>query len=408
MLRYIVVLFSLFAILFLGAVNIGPLSIRNLCVIGFAFFLLFSEERTPIDICGKLYVLYLIILLLCNIVNGQVCDLMFFKNFLTNHITSLVLLLALPVIVKSMKDINMLIGFVTIVQILNCVVSVLQFYNMPVGWHLGLAINPGAISLINQADYYLASSDNLLSRSLVFGITSFVVANGYYLAVFLPIVSHTLLGENTDYKRMAFSFFMLVLSSITIFMVQQRMAFFLLMCYGLLVVYMRVHKSLLRKFVVILILIVLVATFWSIPIDYDLGRLTLDNISSDSRMNQITNLLNFLNSDDFIWGANLNDTSLLYSMGHNTLMDALRRGGFISLMFYIPLFFIVIYKCTYMLFVAYKNELHYTFVLSVSCLIFMIYSFSHSTGLQSGAVLFWFVYAILISAWKYEKDSLSY
>lgn len=407
MLRHFVILFSLFSILFLGAINIGPISIRNLCVIGFAIFLLFSENKVSMEVCGKLYVLYLMVLLLSNIVNGQIDDLVFLKNFLTNHITSLVLLLTLPVVVKSIKDIRMLIGFVIIIQILNCVVSILQFYNIPIGWNLGLAVNPGAISLINQAEYYLASSDNLLSRSLVFGITSFVVANGYYLTVFLPIVSHNLLRDNNDYKRMFFSFFMLVLSGIAVFMVQQRMAFFLLLCYCLLVVYMQVHKSILYK-LVILFLFILIASFWSTPIDYDPGRLTLDNITSDSRMNQITNFLNFLNSDDFIWGANLNDTALLYSMGHNTLMDALRRGGFISLIFYIPLFCIVLYRCAYILFIAYRNDLHCSFVLSVSCLIFMIYSFSHSTGLQSGAVLFWFVYALLISAWKYEKDSLSY
>ncbi len=407
MFRYIVILFSLFSILFLGAINIGPLSIRNLCVIWLAIFLLFSGNMESVDMCGKFYVLYLMALLLSNIVNGQIDDLVFLKNFLTNHITSLVLLLTLPIVVKSIKDIRILIGFVTIIQILNCLVSILQFYNIPIGWSLGLAVNPGAISLINQAEYYLESSDNLLSRSLIFGITSFVVANGYYLTVFLPMVSHNLLRDNNDYKRIPFSFFMLVLSTVTIFMVQQRMAFFLLVCYCLLVIYMRVHRSLLYK-LVLLILSILIVSFLSLPIDFESGRLTLDDISSDSRMNQITNFLNFLNSDDFIWGANLNDTALLYSMGHNTLMDALRRGGFISLVFYIPLFCVVVYRCVHILFIAYRNDLHYSFVLSVSCLIFLIYSFFHSTGLQSGAVLFWFVYAMLISAWKYEKDSLSY
>lgn len=405
MFRYIVIYISIFSILFLGATNIGPVSIRNLCIIGLIVYLAMNFKAVSLDLCVKLYTIYLAALLLCSIVSGQIFDITFYKNFLTNHIPSLILILTIPLIIKSIYDIKIIIGFITLLQLLNCLVSILQFYNIPMGWNLGLAINPGAISNVNDAEYYLADADNLLSRSIVFGITSFVVANGYYLATFLPIASNNLLRNDVDIKGKIISLIMLVISGITIFMVQQRMAFFSLICYLILVLFIQIRKSLLYKLIFTIILIV-TAGLYSGSFDYDLGRLTMEDLHSDSRMSQITNFLTFMNSDGFIWGANLNDKALLYSLGHNTLMDALRRGGFISFLLYLPLFIIVSYKCSCISISAFKLNAQYTFTLSIACLLFIAYSFAHSTGLQSGAVLFWLIYALMISAWEYEKDCL--
>ena len=390
----------------MGSINIGPISIRNLCIIGLVAFLTMNFRAVSLDLCGKFYTIYLAALLLCSIVSGQIFDIAFYKNFLTNHISSLILALAIPLIIKSINDIKIIIGFITSLQLLNCLVSILQFYNIPIGWHLGLAINPGAISNLNDAEYYLADADKLLSRSIVFGITSFVVANGYYLTTFLPIASNNLLRNDVNPKEKIISLIMLFISGITIFMVQQRMAFFLLICYFILVLFILICKSLLYKLIFAIILIVIVGLY-SGSFDYDLGRLTIEGLHSDSRMSQITNFLAFMNSDGFIWGADLNDKALLYSLGHNTLMDALRRGGFISFLLYLPLFIIVVYKCSCISINAFKLNAQYSFTLSIACLLFITYSFTHSTGLQSGAVLFWFIYALMISAWEYEKDCLS-
>lgn len=405
MFRYIVIYISIFSILFLGAINIGPVSIRNLCIIGLVVFLAMNFKTVSLDLCGKLYILYIATLLLCNIVSGQIYNIAFYKNFLTNHIPSLILVLTIPIIIKSITDIKLIIGFIILLQFLNCLVSMLQFYNIPMGWRIGLAINPGVISNLNSAEYYLADADNLLSRSIVFGITSFVVANGYYLATFLPIASNNLLINDDNIKGKIISLIMLFISGITIFMVQQRMAFFLLICYLILVLFIMIRKSLLYKLIFAIILIVS-AGLYSGTFDYDLGRLTVESLHSDARMKQITNFLTFMNSDGFILGADLDDKALLYSLGHNTLMDALRRGGFILLLLYLPLFFMVVYKCSCISINAFKLNAQYSFMLSIASLFFIAYSFTHSTGLQSGAILFWFIYALMISAWKYEKDCL--
>ena len=406
MLRYIVIIFSFFSILFLGATNIGPVTIRNICIAGLFVFLLVTRKNISIDICGKIYCIYLAILLLSNIISGQLYNPIFLKNFITNHISSIVLLMAIPLIIKSIIDIKIITGFVVAVHIFNCAISILQFYNVPIGWHIGLAVNPGAISNLDSAEYYIQQSDNFMSRSIVFGITSFVVANGYYLTSFLPITTRHLLFSDAGSKDKIISWCLLVLSAITIFMVQQRMAFFLLLCYIVFVLYMQIRESLLSKLILLIIAVASIGLY-TFPTDIEVGRLTLDEVGSDTRMNQTTNIINFMNTDSFIWGADLNDKTLLYSLGHNTLTDALRRGGFILLIFYLPLFIAILCKCIYTGIVSQKINAPYSLAFSVSCVIFLAYSFSHSTGIQSGAVLFWFSYALMISSWKYEKNNLS-
>jgi len=406
MFRYIVIIFSFFAILFLGATNIGPVTIRNICIAGLIVFLLITHKNISIDICGKIYCIYLVILLLSSIISGQFYNPTFLRNFITNHISSIVLLIVIPLIIKSITDIKIITVFIASVHILNCAVSILQFYNVPIGWRIGLAVNPGAISNLDSAEYYIQQSDNLLSRSIVFGITSFVVANGYYLTSFLPITTRHLLFSDIGSKDKIISWCLLTLSAITIFMVQQRMAFFLLLCYIVFVLYMQIRKSLFIKLLLLIFAVVFIGLY-TFPTDLEVGRLTLDKVGSDSRMNQITNIINFMNTDSFIWGADLNDKTLLYSLGHNTLTDALRRGGFISLIFYLLLFIAVLCKCIYTGIVSQRINAPYSLALSVSCVIFLAYSFSHSTGIQSGAVLFWFIYALMISSWKYEKNNLS-
>ena len=373
---------------------------------GLVIFLAINYKDVSLDLCGKFYVVYLGGLLLCGIVSGQIFNILFYKNFLTNHIPSLIILLTLPIIIKSINDIKTIIGFIISMQFIDCIVSILQFYNIQIGWNIGLSINPGAISMLNTAEYYLADADKLLSRSIVFGITSFVVANGYYLTVFLPIVSINLLRNDINIKGKTLSLIMLFISGVTIFMVQQRMAFFLLICYIILVILIITRNLLLFKLISAIILIAIIGLF-PFSFDYDLGRLTIENSQSDSRLTQITNFVNFFNSDSFIFGADLNNKDLLYSLGHNTIMDALRRGGFISLLLYFPLFFFVVYKSSHISINAFKQNAHYSFTFSIACILFLLYSFTHSTGLQSVAILFWFIYSLMISSWKYEKDCLS-
>ena len=406
MIRNITIYICIFSVLFLGAINIGPISIRNICIMGLVVFMAINFKSLSLDLCGKFYIVYLAVLLLCGIVSGQIFNMSFLKNFLTNHISSLVILVTFPIIIKSINDIKIIIGFIISMQLIDCFVSILQFFNLQIGWDLGLAINPGAISDLNKAEYYLTDADILLSRSIVFGITSFVVANGYYLTVFLPIVSNNLLRNQVNVKGRIISIIMLVISGISIFMVQQRIAFFLLICYIIFVLYIITRKILLFKLISAIIFVLLIGLF-TIAVDYDLGRLTLSDLQSDSRMNQIDNFMCFLNSDDFIFGADLDNKVLLYSLGHNTIMDALRRGGFISLLLYLPLFIIVVYKCSNISIRGFMQNWHYSYTFSISCVLFIAYSLTHSTGIQSGAVLFWFIYSLMISSWKYEKDCLS-
>lgn len=243
----------------------------------------------------------------------------------------------------------------------------------------------------------------MLNRSIVSGITGFVVANGYFTTTLLPIVSKDILSVNRSKKAKYTSIVLLIIGGITIFMIQQRMAFALFLLYifslGLLK-----QNRLILLFTIIFSLTIY--TFGPTNYDIDMGRLVTDNISQDSRMNQFNNFIYFFNSEYFLWGADLDISSIGNSMGHNTLMDSLRRGGFFTFVIYSILFFLILVKCIINATIAYRNNFSFTLATSISCIIFLVYSFTHSTGIQSGAINFWLTYSLMGLSILYEKNRM--
>ena len=401
--RDILLYFIVFAILFLGGRGIGILSIRNACAIFLIYVLIRNANAVKVDFCQKTYIIYLFVLLISNIMSGQIIDYEFIRNFLSGHIVCVVLFLALPILFNSYFKLKNLILFLSIIYGINCIVSILQFTNNQLGWEIGLAITPDAKNAVDQASLYKNEFDNLLSRSLVFGIVGFVVANGYFTATFLPLVTSDLICKKLSFKQNVMSLVLLILSSISIFMIQQRMAFAILLVYIALIFILK--TSTVGKVIIGLFIILFIGLFSNhLSLNFDMGRLVVDGIADDSRMNQFANFLNFFNTDNFIWGAELSDARLGDSMGHNTLMDSLRRGGFFSFLTYIFVFVSLLIKCVQTALTAYKYQMKYMLASSISCLLFLIYSFTHSTGVQSGAIFFWILYSMMLLAEQYEKE----
>lgn len=392
--------FFIFSLFFLGGIGVGIVSIRNICAAVLFIYSLYNLNRIKLDRCQKLYLIYLGFLLLSNIFNGQLIDYDFIQNLIAYHFVSIVLFMAIPLFFSSLVDVKKTILFLILIYVFNACISILQFFNIPLGWSIGFMISPGASSLFDGQFAYLKDSENFMSRSIVFGITGFVVANGYFLASFLPIATHKILFKNESVKDNILSILIFLLACITIFMVQQRMAFGLLLFYILFVIYLRTN---LLSRIFILLLIIFTICLYHIPTDLDAGRLT-EGITTDDRMNQLSHFIDFFNSDSFIWGADLQDMHLLYTMGHNTLMDALRRGGFITFLIYVILFIDLFFKCIKTSFNAYKSNFKYTFIFSICCLIFLLYSFTHATGIQSGAVYFWLLYSLMLVSNNYENE----
>lgn len=403
--KSILLCFCIFSILFLGGIGIGIFSIRNICAIILLFYILRHINRVEFDICQRLYIVYLLVLVVVNFVSGRIFEYEFIQNLLTNHFVCIILFSSIPLLFASKRELRIVLVFLTCVFLFNGFVSVLQFCNHVLGWKIALFFTPGISTYLDQAEYYMQNSDNFLSRSIVSGITGFVVANGYFCAMLLPIISRDLLCGGCSFGRKIIGILFLLLGGICIFMIQQRTAFaiFLLYIFVIFLFRFRVHSLFLFVFAFMIVSSV------DIPLNLDMGRLVSDGISDDSRMNQLTNFINFYYTDDFLLGADLSNADIGNSLGHNTLLDALRRGGCFTFVVYLFVFFVISVMILRILIRSYRLHYKYTLVFSISCILFLLYSFTHSTGIQSGAIYFWLMYALMLISRKYEeKSSLSH
>lgn len=395
-------LLVIFAILFLGAINIGPISIRNLCVLGLLFPIVIKNRNIQINICVKCYFIYLLFLIVSNILNGQILGTSFLRSFFSGHFVCIILVLSFPLLIKTTHELKTVVLLCVCCYMCNTIISIFQFYNINLGWSIGLLINPGAIKFMEMAEYYMEGANNFLDRSIVFGLNGFVVQNGYFATVFLPVVTHSLFFCTNSKWRKLFDYLILLLGIVTIFMIQQRMAFALLLLYLISIIYFKTGASM--KIILIgfsIIVVLLLSDYFTL----NMGRLTTQGIGLDSRMNQVDNFISFFNSNDFILGAFLDNKELGNSLGHNTLMDSLRRGGFLTFVVYCVTFFILTITCIKQYILAYKEQYTYTFAFATSCIIFMCYSFTHSTGIQSGAIYFWFMYSMMLVSYNIENKN---
>lgn len=400
-LHRIILGFLLFAVLFLGAIKIGPISIRNICIILLSLYAAINFSKIKLDRNSKIYILYLIVLCFSNIMSGQFTDFDFIQNLISYHCVSLLLIIALPIIIKDNHNLHFITKFFIVIYLINAIVSILQYYNNSLGWNIALLINPSLTTRLEGTEY-IEGAENFLSKSIVSGITGFVVANGYFSTIFLPVITNKLLQEQSTNKEKIISLLFLMIGCVTIFMIQQRMAFALLIMY---VLFVFVAKTKARHKILLLLLSLLIIPSINFK-DIDMGRLTTDEISSDSRMNQGQNFIKFFNTKDSLWGADLNDAKWGDSMGHNTIMDAMRRGGIFTFVVYLILFASVTLTCFKLVLKSLRYKLNYTLCYSLSCVLFLAYSMTHSTGIQSGSIYFWVLYVAMSVSYKMEYRNM--
>lgn len=395
---YVVVILTLFLILFAGSMKIGPISIRNLCMIGLLACVLTQLKNIRIDLCQKAYLVYLAVLIFCNIINGLVASNEFIQNMIVYHFVCVILILSLPLIVDSLSFVKIIITSLAVIYILNGIASALQFYNSSLGWSIGLFFAPQAGDMVEKASTY----ESLLKRSFVMGITGFVVTNGYFIASFVPVVAYKLLSRYNSVKSQLFAFALLLFAVYLAYCIQQRTAMIIILLYIMIITYLRTNYFS-RIIIVLLSIVFIVSPLFNFSFDIDMGRLTMDRVSNDARMNQFNNVMNYFNTEYFIFGGN-KEVSLLMSMGHNTFTDALRRGGFITLIAYIFLAVVVVIECGKKIINAIKFNNQLTLALALSCTLHFLYSFTHSSGIQSGAIYFWLFYTLMNIAEKYETE----
>ena len=395
----------LFSVLFLGSWNLyGPFNVRNftsICV--FIIALLFPTLYPALNSITKTYIIWLAVYILINMFSGNASSTSFIRGLLTYHLLSVFTILSVPRIVNDSQSFTIIARWIIVFYIFNAVITILQFHDNSFAWAISQVINPMSEAGVEQLGAVNQMAEGYVGKSIIPGINGFVVSNGYFLTCFLPFVTKGF-GDKKMRNHIV-AFILLVLGGYAVYCTQQRMAFYLTLFY---VLYLVVFKSRsITKVAIAVLLLTYFAFIANSPVNLDqFGRIF--SLEDEIRSQTWPNLLFFVSDPLNLilgmheGGAGSESVLILETMSHNSMLDALRRGGILSLLIMFLLYVRMLFQC---ISITIKKEEYSntTKSLALSCSLFLIYSLTHSTGLQSGSVECWLLYMLMLSSIALEK-----
>lgn len=378
---YIFLFLIFFAISFCGSLKVGPLSLRNYATLVLLVVSIFaSPKKSYIDATVRAFIWYLVILIFVNILNGCLNTSLFIKMMLGYQLPSIVIVLALPKLLRSRQDVLATMIVFTLLYLMNIAVTYGQFIGN------GTAIT---ISEIIGFDMSEVEGDKQLG-SFLGGLLGNVVNNGYFLSSLLPLSVMGLWSKNRTFHILGYV--VLALASYNIFIVQQRTAFVILILFFALLLFYKRDKLIMVMAVCLCVALLYNSELFS---SMDTGRLTLEE-SNDDRLQLWDDFLRFAGSNDIILGG----AQKYYSTGggtqHNTFTSSFILGGipvFVAFCWLLVRIFRTLNKYSKQVF---QDEVYYV-PLYFGCFAYFLCSLTHSMGIQNDGVLFWTLYGLILS-----------
>ena len=362
-----------------------------------------------------MYFTYLALYIFISLLNLSAFTLNFVKDIIAVHFICCIAIFSFPRIFKHEVSIKGALFVLAFGFMFNALVTFLQAHNIPLGWAIGMYINPTAINDLESIQMELEDAD-LIHESFIMGIMGRSVGNGYFIATMLPIMTY-LIWDKFQTKTL-WSYSMFAVAAVCVFYIQQRMALFVLLIYILYICFrkrMSPIPSMLFFTTAIIILVVNLDDIFNY--DYNqLGRLT--STRDSVRSSTLTVLEDFIDHPlRFLFGYNQKITAedyfIFHTMGHNTFLDALRMGGVFLFMVYVILFINIFKTLVGTIRFSHAESDYRTLGLALGCICFLLYSQTHSTGVQSGSILFWTLYMLTIQSHRIfcelydaEEDSI--
>lgn len=389
----------LFSTLFLDSYFVLPgLSVKVLMSILVSGYILLCHGMNNLGKGIKLYIAFLCIYSVCNIINGEFGSDLFLRRLLALHITCIIAYCWISTMSKKGMRFSKIQYILLIFYLFDVVVTILQYYNNPIGWAIGYTISPNAMDSIEYRLSRMDDTSNMLNLSITNGITSTSVANGYFLATFLPVV----LVQMWEKKNVILNAMICIVSLYAIFCTQQRMAFMMASIYMLYLIWRSSSNN--QKILLVLIGGCLLYFSNSLFESIEMGRLSTET-SNDDRLGLFEEFSHYIDSNVSVWGGEEYYRSHFETFQHNTFLGAWIIGGVPTFIFYTYFILFLIIDCFKKASRAFRNCQWLQLSFSMGCLIYIFYSFTHSSGIHNGAMYFWILYSLLESS-IYQTENI--
>ena len=401
--RYLLITLVYFILVFslLCGANLhvlGPLSLRHISTVVLLDVAIFFRKRNRYKIGAlPLYIGYLIVAFICGFLNGEYVNQFFWQSMYTYHVPCIAIALGLPALIKDNNHIKLFVMSLIGLYVLNSLLTYFQYYNENWAWAMAQRISSQAEEGLGKAEMYTESSENLLGYAIVAGAFGFVVTNGYFLASYLPVIAYRM--NQKGWINMIIVSAFLVFAGIAIFFTQQRMAFLSLVLF----VGFYVWYGMKSGWRIPLILIAVIFFSYYGLSNIEMGRLTTDT-NNDTRMMIFDNFFDFLGRGYWLTGGNEAYMNLYKKSQHNSLLAAWVGGGIFLFIIFVILYFRLLRDNLRIVFELKRKRFQYPFTIcfSVASLIFLLYSLTHSAGVQSGSPMFWIVYTMMCVSYNIE------
>lgn len=389
----------IFCILIGGSIFIGPISIRVLATCLMTADLAFTyrtvKHQLKIDKSYlKIYVIFSICMGLALLVNGEFYEYDFIKKFLSFNFVSIIAFLAIDKYVNTEKRIiALIISLVSLIAV-DDIVTILQFMHNPIGWIIG--------NIFGDIDQFANTADahsSLLGMSITPGIFRHSVNNAFYIAMIAPL-SFAILGKNTKIYQVVFCLGVFILSTIAIYMTQQRMAFSILLfslCAFLLIT-LKKHPVII---IVISLLCIAITSYYGSFIDnIDFGRLS--QTEDKSRIQLVESAIDFIIKNP-LFGGPISFQNQAGLSSHNIILDSYIFSGFLGFIVMMILYAKTIIKSFERVKTGFKSKTdnHFILFLGLSLLSCMLYGLTHNTSYLTGEVLVFILLALVLKSEKF-------
>ena len=329
------------------------------------------------------FIVYIVVLLFCNFVNGELLSASFVQTIIGFMMPSIVVLYGMPKFLQTKNDIIFIFSLLTAFYLINIFITLGQFVGNDIAWYISNTI--GFETPDDAEEFKLAS--------FLPGMLSNVVRNGYFIASFLPIATVTVLSKKIPHQIIGL--FILLLATVCAFVVQQRMSFLFILFYILFLTFVKQNRLLVSLIIVTLVYLTIQG------ISFDTGRLDI-NTENDDRMGLFATFINFISTEDVVFGGYENYLQKYGGNQHNSFTSVVVLGGIPSLIAFSVLFYRMLKKIVRFILVS-MNTQPIICSLCITCFIYAFYGMTHSTGIQNDGLYFWLSYSIVIATQRIEK-----
>ena len=407
-----------FPFIFLGSIHIGAISVRMTVAYGLLLFFLCKRmlsvhvNRDSFDFMPTkemiMYYVYLAVYIFVSLLNLSASNISFFKELIAVHFVCCIAIFVIPKIFKNETSIQGAFIVIVFGFILNALATILQAQDIPLGWALGMSINQTEIEALDELQSNHVDP-NELKQSIYMGIMGRAVGNGYFIATFLPVMTYYI-WDKFKLKTL-WSFIVFAITFVCIYYIQQRMTVIVVATYIICIIMLK-KSSWPLKISMILIILFTINYYRDSIMNYDytqVGRIA--DLSDEKRSSTFDVLDDFISkpSNLFIGNNQITNTEekdVFLVIGHNTFTDTIRMGGVVLLIPFLTLFYCLCKSLIKMFLFSRKVKDYLTMGMAMGCLCFLFYSQTHSTGVQSGSIMFWTLYMLCIQSYRLKYRQL--